>query len=227
MLDAACAGGTADIAATPHSNPEFVFSRAAAEDLRRRLQEAVGDRIRIHLGCDLHLEADGVERAIADPSSYSLGGNSYLLVEPPEFLPAKTISEVCKRLYSAGLRPILTHPERYASLQSRERQIELWVEEGIRMQVTGGSLLGRFGSAARKTAERMIANGWAHFLASDAHNTGARSPDLSDVYRLVDDRWGHAVAAQLLERNPRCALEGEPVKSVAIQARAGWLSFVR
>lgn len=227
MLEAAVAGGTTDIVATPHANLEFAYRRADAENLRNRLQEAVGRRIRIHLGCDLHLAIESVERAIADPSRYSLGGNGYLLVEPPEFLPAKTVSEVCKRLHAAGLRPILTHPERYASLQSRPRQIELWVEEGIRMQVTGGSLLGVFGSAARKTAERMIANGWAHFLASDAHNTGGRSPDLSAVYRLVEDRWGQTAAIQLLERNPRAVLEGDSVKSVVIQARTGWLSFVR
>jgi protein-tyrosine phosphatase len=227
MIRAAWEGGTTDIVATPHANAEYAFDRARAGALRQRLEEAAENQLRIHLGCDLHLGYEWVERALANPAEFSIDGNGYMLVEPPESLPAKTVTLVCARLRAAGLRPILTHPERYAFLQGRERHIEAWVEDGILMQITGGSLLGHFGSAARKTAERLIARGHVHFLASDAHDPIRRSPDLSEVYRLVEDRWGSAAAIQLLDRNPRAALAGEPVEKVAVPSRVPWLSFVR
>jgi protein-tyrosine phosphatase len=217
MLDIACAGGTSDIVATPHANAQYEYRRNEHQQLLATLQQAAGSRIRIHLGCDLHLDYELVELAIADPASYSIAGAGYVLIEPPESFPAKTFSEVCKRMLDAGLRPILTHPERYATLQRRERQIESWIGEGILMQVTAGSLLGQFGGAARQTAERMIAGGLAHFCASDAHDTRGRSPDLSEACRLVEDRWGETAAA---------LLTGGPVKTVTVRARR-WFSFAR
>lgn len=225
MIEAACAGGTTDIVATPHASAAYDFRPEEAEALRKRLQEAFGERIRIHLGCDLHLGVEQVERAIADPRRFSLNGNGYVLIEAPEPMPPRTISEVAKRMRDAGLRPILTHPERYVTWRGRDPEIERWIREGLFMQVTGSSLLGSFGSMARKTAEKWIAKGWVHFLASDAHNTSGRTPDLSAVYARVEDRWGKDVAAQLLQRNPEAAITGASIRRVGAPARSGWLSF--
>ena len=41
------------------------------------------------------------------------------------------------------------------------------------MQITAGSLAGAFGRNARYWAERMLAEGYVHILATDAHDTGA------------------------------------------------------
>jgi protein-tyrosine phosphatase len=227
MMESAISGGTTDIVATPHANAAYEYRRAEAESLVRRLEEASGGRLRIYLGCDLHLGLEEVERALHDPPRFSLNGRGYVLVEPPEAMSAKTVSEVCQRMRSAGLRPVLTHPERYATWRGRDREIERWVAEGIRLQITGGSLLGQFGSAARKSAEKIIAKRWAHFLASDAHDARDRRPDLSAVYALVEDRWGAPTARQLLERNPEAAIFGGPIQPVSAPARSMWLTFGR
>lgn len=227
MVESACAGGTTGIAATPHASAVYDFRPAEAEALRRRLQETFKERIRIYLGCDLQLGVEQVERAIADPKLFSLHGGGYVLLEPPEPMPARTISEVARRMRAAGIRPVLTHPERYVTWRGRDSQIERWIGEGISMQVTGSSLLGGFGSAARKTAEKWITKGWVHFLASDAHNTRGRTPDLSGVYAVVEDRWGRDLAALLLERNPQAAINGASIRRAAAPARSGWLSFAR
>lgn len=227
MLRIAIASGTSDIVATPHANSEFRYNRAAAEDSRSRLQDAIGASIRIHLGCDFHLQFDLVEDALASPETFSVNGGKYVLIELPESIPPKTVSEVCKRLAGRGLHPILTHPERYPAVRARDQQVEEWVREGILMQVTAGSLLGRFGGNARRAAEAWLNAGLVHFLASDAHDSEDRTPDLATAYSYVCDRWDEATALQLLVSNPRAVLNGASVRRVEASTRRHWFSFGR
>ena len=52
MLQMAAAGGTTDIVATPHADPTYEFQPALIAERRLELQAEMGDRIRIHIGCE-------------------------------------------------------------------------------------------------------------------------------------------------------------------------------
>ncbi len=226
MLDIAVESGTSDIVATPHANPMFSYSRERAEILRQELQAAAPRSIRIHLGCDFHLDYDLVNDALQHPSRYSINGLNYLLIELPESIAPKTVADVIDRLCGVGLRPILTHPERYSALRGKRDEIARWMDSGMLVQVTGASLLGRFGSKARKMAESMMDDGQVHFLASDAHDPVSRTPDLRGAWECVSERWGEPTAIKLLETNPRATLTGADVQPVEKSARRRrWFSF--
>lgn len=76
--------GTTDIVATPHANACYGYEPEVVFELIEKLQNAVGDGIKIHRGCDFHLSPQNIQAALREPSRFAINGLSYLLVEFPE-----------------------------------------------------------------------------------------------------------------------------------------------
>jgi protein-tyrosine phosphatase len=71
------------------------------------------------------------------------------------------------------------------------------------MQITAGSVMGRFGRRPRYWAERMLDEGLCHLLATDAHNTEQRNPRMADARDFVAQRLGDDEAINLVLRRPQ------------------------
>jgi protein-tyrosine phosphatase len=108
----------------------------------------------------------------------------------------------------AGMRPVVTHPERNRILQAHPERLKKWVRYGCFVQVTGGALTGGFGPTSQKDALRWIREGLVHFVASDAHNTRSRPLRLQPAYDMVFDQFGLEKARALFLDNPLAAFDG-------------------
>ena len=216
MLRMAAAAGTTDIVASPHADQEYRFDPAVVERKISELQAAVGESPRIHYGCDFHLTMENIEDAVRAPERYSIGHRGYLLVEFSDFHVPKTADEIFARLMRVGLRPIVTHPERNQLLQNQLPLMQSWVAQGVMVQVTALSFLGRFGKTAKRCAEEFMGHGVVHFVASDAHDTRWRTTDLREPYIYIEKRFGEEAAARVLVENPRTVLAGVPISAAPI-----------
>lgn len=219
MLRQAAAAGTTDIVASPHANLDYDFDPQVVERKIGELQAAAGDTPRIHYGCDFHLTLENIEDALHLPEKYSINHRGYLLVEFSDFLIPKTTGQIFASMMKVGLRPIVTHPERNQLLQRRLPELEAWVAQGVHLQVTAQSLLGRFGKTARKYAHELVGRGLVHFLASDAHDTNWRTTALDESWQYVEKRFGPEAAFRLFVENPRSALAGVPLTAVPLPIR--------
>jgi protein-tyrosine phosphatase len=221
MVRMAAAAGTTDIVASPHANSRFSFHPTAVERKIAELQMAAGDAPRIHYGCDFHLTPENIEEAIASPGKYSINHQGYLLVEFADDMVPHTMDRIFSRMAMAGLRPIVTHPERNPLLQKRLPELEQWVQLGCLIQVTAQSLLGRFGKTARTVSGVLLERGLVHFLASDAHDCKYRPPMLDEVWNLTAKQYGENTAHRLLEENPRATLTGAdlPLEPEAVKKK--------
>ncbi len=214
MCRIAVEDGIGTLAATPHVSETFPNRRErireAVDELRARLV-AAGIPLAVVAGGDYHIRPD-----LAPGSVLTLGGNGrYFLLEfPYQVLPPRADAFI-RVLRGRGLAPIVTHPERTASLQHDWRRLEPLVREGALVQLTGGSLLGHFGPQARAAAERYLAKGWAHVLASDAHWATERVPRLAEARAAAARIVGEAAAAALVEANPLAVLEGRELPGAA------------
>ena len=85
---------------------------------------------------------------------------------------------------------------------------------GVWMQVTAGSLTGRFGEGARHWGERMLDEGLVHILATDAHGTGNRAPRLSEGRNAAAKRVGEEEAQRLVNARPQAILDNTPPAAV-------------
>jgi protein-tyrosine phosphatase len=222
MLRLAAESGTRQIVATPHASLEFSFDPAVVAAKIAELQAAAGEVPRIYGGCDLQLNFDNIQDALAHPERYSINGQGYLLVEFSDLLIVKSIEEIFARMRAAGLTPVITHPERNWLLQQRLEQLEAWVESGCKLQITAQSLFGRFGREARAFARVLLERNLVHFIASDAHDAEDRTPRLDEAFRWVESRYGRPRAEALLVENPQAALEGAEVGTPPAGRRRRW-----
>ncbi|MOA46387.1 Tyrosine-protein phosphatase CpsB [compost metagenome] len=60
------------------------------------------------------------------------------------------------------------------------RKLKPFIEQGCLLQITAGSVAGRFGEPAQMIANALLELGLVTILASDAHNMQHRPPVLSE-----------------------------------------------
>ncbi|HEX3941390.1 MAG TPA: CpsB/CapC family capsule biosynthesis tyrosine phosphatase [Acidobacteriaceae bacterium] len=211
MAEMSIENGVTHIACTPHSSERYRFDPELTRERLGRIQERVGDRITLGLGCDFHLMYENIEAAVLHPKNFSINGKGYLLVEFPNYSISHNITDTFFRLGLAGLTSIITHPERNPVIVRQPERLAEWLRAGCYVQVTAASLSGRFGKIAQRVAYELLDRNWVHFLATDAHDVQSRPPQLREAYDLVADKYGRETAERLCVENPKAAFFGEPL----------------
>lgn len=227
MLALARESGTVDIVASPHSNLRYRYDRTQVEERIASLQPAAGPRI--HRGCDFHLHYDNIRAALDEPQRFSINGAGSLLVEFSDERIEASATALLDELREAGLTLVITHPERNPMLRERRSQLKRWVESGCLLQITGGSLTGRFGKSARAFSEQLLREHMVHFVASDAHDLHHRTTDLRPALEMVRRNHGESVARLLFSENGAAALRGLPVEGPKVTrsvAMRPWFRFL-
>jgi protein-tyrosine phosphatase len=209
MLEMAAESGTTDIVATPHSDLKYSFDSDLVLERISELQARMGDRIRIHRGCDFHLFYDNIENCKTDRARFTINGLRYLMVEFSEIQIPRMISTIFDQMLQNEITPVITHPERNALLMRRVEDLITWVRAGCLIQVTAQSFTGRFGKSAHAACKRLMGQNLVHFVASDAHDTEWRPPDMRAPYQYVSSEYGEWMAERLFTTNPRMTLTGE------------------
>jgi protein-tyrosine phosphatase len=209
MAEAAAENGITHIVCTPHANGRWSFDPEVNRQKLGELTERVTGKVTLGLGCDFHLSYDNIEDALKNRAKYSINGKQYLLVEFDDLMIPATMNDTFYEMMVAGLRPVITHPERNLTIQRHPERMKEWLREGCLVQVTASSLTGRFGRTAQSLAMQFLDRDWVHFLATDAHNLESRPPKLREAYDIVAQRYGAETAERLCVENPRAAFFGE------------------
>lgn len=208
MAEMAIADGITHVVGTPHADSQYRFDFGLVQQRRAELQAKLGDRLKLGTGCDFHLSVENIQSVRSTPTKYSINQKRYLLVEFADFAIPPTADETLHELQLLGLSPIITHPERNPLIRSQPQRLLGWVRQGCTVQITGQSLLGKWGDSAKQAAEEWMNQKTVHFFASDAHNTTQRPLRLKEAYDAVVTKWGQAVAQALFRDNPLAAFEG-------------------
>lgn len=209
MLRQAADHGTSDIVASPHANLEYRYDPTVIDARLAELTANNNTGVRVHRGCDFHLQFENIEDALRHPRRYTIAGQRYLLVEFSDLLILKNTTEIFANLLHAGMQPVITHPERNLLLQQRLASLQEWAAMGCALQVTAQSLLGDFGSKAQRFSRTLMDAGLVHVIASDAHDTRRRPPVLDTAYNYVRSEWSELDATLLFRDNPTIILRGE------------------
>ncbi|MDR3764709.1 MAG: exopolysaccharide biosynthesis protein [Acidobacteriota bacterium] len=209
MCQMARADGVSHIVCSPHANYQYPYNRESHQQLIEELRRRVPD-MEFSLGCDFHLSYENVDDAIAHPERYVIGRTNYLLIELSDF-SLFNVGNTIFELQRAGMRPILTHPERYPHLQRRPEAVGEFFRQGCLVQITANSLTGSWGRTAQKVAVTLLKNSWVQMIASDAHSSTRRVPILSEARQAAAAIVGEEAATRLVETNPAAVINNEAV----------------
>ncbi len=218
MARVAVADGIEITACTPHIHRGVYDNAGPAIALAIAALQAELDRAGIPLkliaGADTHIDGELVE-GLRSGRIASLNGSDYFLFEPPHHVAPPRMEDVVFDVMLAGYRPILTHPERLTWIEDHYDAIVRMAGRGVLMQITAGSIEGRFGKRPLYWAERMLDEGLVHILATDAHNLRNRKPVLSAARERVAERLGEAEATAMVTSRPAAIIANRPPEPVS------------
>ncbi len=136
------------------------------------------------------------------------GGHALLVEFPNDAIPLG-FEQLVFKLGLKGVRPIIAHPERYTPLFKRTDPVDRLLDQDVGLQLDLLSLVGKYGRAPCKAAERMIEEGAYLVAATDTHHPD----DLPRVAKAIERLFqlvGDEEANMLLGENPRRLLAGQP-----------------
>lgn len=203
--------GVEVVAATPHLDPLLGngVESVAVHQLVGQVQDAVrteGIPLQILPGNELFLTPEAPDLLGAGRVA-TLASTNYVLIEVGFEQRPLYLEDTIFRIQSAGFRPILAHPERYAFVRSHDEMVEHLLAADVPLQLTAPSILGDYGRAVRTRALCLLRDGAYTLLSSDRHHSGpARS--LVDARRVVAEVVGEDTAHLLTVDNPHRVLQG-------------------
>lgn len=217
MARMAVEDGITTLACTPHIYPgmyenDTASIKQAVSELQARLDEA-DIKLRLSWGADAHVSPHLLDR-LKTGTVPRLNDSRYFLLEPPHHVAPPHFEEFVFNVMAAGYLPVITHPERLTWIEDQYAVFCRLAEKGAWMQVTAGSLTGRFGADARYWGERMLDEGRVHILATDAHSNKRRPPLLMEGCEAAA-RWvGKEEAIHLAVTRPRGIMQNTPPEAL-------------
>ena len=129
-------------------------------------------------------------------------GNKVILLEFPHSDIPFAAENLTAWLLDNNIIPMIAHPERNKAILSNSSKLNLFIQQGCLLQVTAGSLAGRFGQAVQQEAQRLLQQDLITVLATDAHNEHYRPPILSEGLNAAIEIVGESKAQELVQQNP-------------------------
>jgi protein-tyrosine phosphatase len=206
--------------ATPHLFKHRVVDPRQLNDkslILERLQQfkdrllVEGIDLEILPGCDVPLSLEAL-RLLEEDSLLTINDlKRYLLLELPDTSVPPALEDICFRLKSKGITPIITHPERHLIIQEAPDKLRRLVELGCLTQLTAGSLTGGFGRQAARISRQLLKKDYIHLMASDSHNPHSRPPELTKAVEELAKLVGPERAQDMVTRVPEKIIKGEPL----------------
>ncbi len=196
--------GIRTIIATPHYNSNWDVHRDRVIEQTEILQKELNRRgiaLRLRAGNEVRLENRAfIEHALhEDRICYLDDHKRYVLLEQAweNFYPET--ASIIERFRQQGTTVIIPHPERHYFFREQPSLLDDLLALGAWTQVSVDSLIGQNGMDAQLYAYSLIDRGFAHTLATDAHNL-IRKPNLSTGCDIIEKRAGKEALRVLHDR---------------------------
>lgn len=216
MLRGLKQAGFDTVMATPHMRPGMF-------DNDRPALEAAFEKMRPHLAGDselpaVHLASEhffdeivferllrGQGLPYPDVANAVPGRRRAVLVELPTQTFPPRIDRRFFDLGKAGLRPVLAHPERYQPVWKDDTCLDPLLDAGAWLLLDVCALVGKYGRASQKAAERLLDDEAYEAACSDAHRPEDAEIVMEAIATLTK-RVGAEEAERLLGGGPRAIL---------------------
>jgi protein-tyrosine phosphatase len=234
MCRMAADDGIKTIVATPHMFDGH-HTAPDRDTIQRKINEvaaAAGDCVQIVPGGEVRFSHEIFEEVKDPQARIRINGSSYMLLEFAFQMVPPNIELTIFQMLSAGLTPVIAHPERNLRIQKHPEILATLIERGAFAQIDAGSLTKSFGSDPYQMARRILEAGMAHFIATDAHHANRRRPLLSPAIAAAAEICGQEYAQAMVEDNPAALIQNraipyqpEPDLNALLGRKKSWFAF--
>lgn len=195
------------VVATPHMRPGmFDNDRPALERAFAAMGPVLGapgvDGLpQVHLASE-HFFDDVVFGRIVRGEALPYPGGKGILVELGQGAFPQRLQHRFFDVRRAGLTPVLAHPERYEPVWKDDACLDPLLDAGAHLLLDVCALVGKYGRAPQRAAEKLLEDDAYEAACSDAH----KPRDLDDVVRAIarlEKLVGKDEAQRLLSDGPR------------------------
>jgi protein-tyrosine phosphatase len=218
MATVAVESGVTEILLTPHHNDGMYFNLCedivkGVENFQSELDEAA-IALKVHPGSECHVVPELPEHLQSGIACTYANRQRAVLLELPKHTLPTGAEAIIEQVAYLGLQPVIAHPERNAILCQQPDRLEDWFERGWTFQLTNQSCSGQFGEDIQDTCYYWLERGWIHFIASDAHRSKGRSPDMRKGVEQIEQWFGKSAAELLSHDNPARLIKGESIHNM-------------
>ncbi len=204
----AVANGITQAVLTPHIQPGVydndIHTISNAFHLFREALTREQIPLEIGMAAEVRISIDIIQMIAEDriPFLGVLNGYKIMLLEFPHSHILPGTEKLVDILLGKNIRPLIAHPERNQDIIRNLDKIRPFVDAGCLLQVTASSIAGHFSEIIRIRSEQMLEQGWIHILATDAHNTTHRPPELASGRMAAARLVGEEASWQLVRERP-------------------------
>lgn len=216
MVDLYKKAGFDKIIATSH------FDRARymvdANEIREKCQilnaEIARNNIdfKIYPGHEIQVEPN-TTKLINDKTLNTLADSRYVLLELSFLNPPLFLKDLIYNLQLEGYVPIIAHAERYTYVKKNIDYLLEFIKMGALIQANYSSI------SKDATLKTMLERNMVHILATDAHQSEWRSPDIREYKNEIIDIIGETKFETLATTNPSKIISDEYISSAYDEIR--------
>lgn len=211
MLRALHQVGFDTVMATPHMRTGmFDNTRGDLEEAYQQTVSTIGHEEglpQVALSSEHHLD-DVVFAALMDDQALPYPPGKAALIEfPNERFPLHYEHRLYELRVKKRLRPVLAHPERYRPVWKNIDVLDPLLDGGTVLLLDVAALVGKYGRKPKKTAEKLLSEGYYYAACSDAHRAEDAKPVAEGIAKLYQ-LMGTEEAEFLLNEGPSNILHG-------------------
>ena len=206
--------GIKKIVNTSHFHPEFKYT------MGEELVEAINSfnvalkankiDLEVLIGNEIYYTDEIIEE-LHNLNFHTLNNSKYLLIEFSPMNVPKNLADVVYEVKLKWYIPVLAHVERYNNIIENPNIIYDCIKEGAIIQVNASSILGKHGKEIKKVSDILLDNNMIHIVASDAHGSERRRPQLREAYEFVKNKYSEETADNLFKNNQSLIIENKDI----------------
>lgn len=169
----------------------------------------------VHIGNEISVDENTVE-CVRTGRAMTLGDSDYVLCEYPLYQVPFYYQNILYDLLEKGYHPVIAHPERNSDIDMNYKSLVALRDNGCLIQINAGSILGKYGSKAKKYVIMLLKEKAVDFVASDAHSDKHRSPVvLMRAFQRLGKWLDNGYLMDVFIHNPKIIISNNPERMQA------------
>lgn len=208
ILKEAQEAGFSKIISTSHYIEEYYESD---ENERKQLVQEAKQQINnvdIYLGNEIFI-TDNMIQLIKEKKASTINDSKYVLFELPMNSKPMNTKEIVYRLIENDYIPVIAHPERYTYVQNNPEYVKELFDMGALFQSNYGSIIGMYGTKAKKTIKKLLKENLIQFLGSDVHYENQIYPKIPKAIKKLRKILSEEELEELTTTNAQKVLNNE------------------